>query len=307
MSLLAMLKPNGPSGFGYGSTADEVTAGLALAGRTILVTGSTSGLGFETVRVLAARGAGVIATARDAARAEAVARALPGVRGVACDLADPASVRACVARLRAEAPPLDAVICNAGIMALPRLELIHGVEAQFFTNHIGHFLLVTGLIDHLAPAARVVMLSSSAHRWAPPQGIDFGSLDGSGRYAPFTAYGQSKFANLVFARELARRFAGSVRTANAVHPGVIAQTSLKRHLAFPLMEAGSALATALVCKTIAQGAATQCYVAVHPAVAGVSGRYFADCNEAPARADADDAALGRRLWQVSEEIAARLA
>jgi WW domain-containing oxidoreductase len=305
MSLYSSLKPNGPSGFGYGSTAEDVTAGLSLSGRTILVTGCNAGLGFETMRVLALRGAHVLGTARTAEKAASACAAVTGsATGIACELADPASVLACVASVNAIGARLDAIICNAGIMALPRLQQAHGYELQFFTNHIGHFILVTGLLDRLAEAGRVVMLSSSAHRAAPSEGIQFDNLSGERGYSPFSAYGQSKLANLLFAKELARRLAGTRRTANALHPGVI-RTNLFRHM--PAGRLAMAIAGPLLLKTVPQGAATQCYVAVNPAVASVSGAYFADCNLKPPRPAADDPVLARRLWEVSEAIAARFA
>ena len=209
MSLLARIRQRGPSGFGYGSTAEDVTAELSLAGKTILVTGCNSGLGLETLRVLAKRGADVVGTARTTEKAEAACRSVLGsVAGLACELADPASVRACIAAVKAHNLRLDAIICNAGIMALPKLEQVAGIERQFFTNHIGHFILVSGLLDNLATDGRVVMLSSALHASAPPEGIAFDNLSGERGYKPWTAYGQSKFANLLFAKELARRFAG---------------------------------------------------------------------------------------------------
>lgn len=304
MSLYALIKPNGPSGFGYGSTAEQVTAGLDLAGRTILVTGCSSGLGFETMRVLARRGASVIAAARTAAKAQAAAAAVDGhVSAIACDLSEPSSVRGAIAAVKAKEAALDAIICNAGVMGLPRLTLIHGIEAHFFTNHVGHFMLVTGLLERLAPIGRVVMVSSAAHRWAQPGGIDFDNLSGEKGYTPSRAYGQSKFANLVFAKELARRIAGTGRSANAIHPGTIMDTHLTRHMTRAL-EIARVIGGWLAFKTIAQGAATQCYVAVHPAVAGVSGCYFADCNLATPRPDAEDPSIGPRLWAASEAIVA---
>ena len=166
MSLLAAIKPNGPSGFGYGSTAEEVTAGLSLDGKAYLLTGCNSGLGLETLRVLTLRGAHVIGAARTLEKARAACASVKGrTTPVACELAEPSSVRACVATVKALNVPIDGIICNAGIMALPKLNQAHGYELQFFTNHIGHFILVTGLIDALAAAARVTMLSSSAHKW----------------------------------------------------------------------------------------------------------------------------------------------
>jgi NAD(P)-dependent dehydrogenase (short-subunit alcohol dehydrogenase family) len=306
MSLYAMLKPDGPSGFGYGSTAEDVTAGLSLAGKTILVTGCNSGLGAETARVLALRGARVFGTARTTEKANAALQACVGAQGFACELAEPSSVRAAVAAITAAlgTAKLDAIICNAGIMALPKNEVAHGLELQFLTNHIGHFILVTGLLDALADDGRVVMLSSAAHAMAPTGGIEFDNLSGARGYSPWKQYGQSKMANLLFAKELARRFAGTKRTANAVHPGVI-QTNLGRHMN-PVANFVFGLANPLVLKDVHQGAATSCYVAVHPDTGSISGRYFADCNVATERKDGSDLETAKKLWTVSEELVARL-
>ena len=303
MSLYEMFKSNGPSGFGYGSTAEDVTAGLSLAGKTILLTGCNSGLGQEALRVLTLRGARVVGTARTVAKAKEACDAVGGQTvPLACELSDPASVRACVASVKQAGLRLYAIICNAGIMALPTLEKAHGYELQFFTNHIGHFILVTGLLDQLTDAGRVVMLSSGAHLQAPKGGIEFDNLDGSKHYSSWANYGQSKIANILFARELARRFAGTAKTANAVHPGVI-RTNLGRHMN-PFARLALSVAGPLVLKTVEQGAATEVYVATNPKAATISGQYFADCNVAKPRADALDDALAKKLWEVSEKIVA---
>lgn len=305
MSLYEHFKSNGPSGFGYGSTAEQVTEGVSLAGQTILVTGCNSGLGLETMRVLAKRGARVIGTARTVAKAKAAGDEVKGqILPLACELSDPTSVRSAVESVKRDDLKLDAIICNAGIMALPKLEQAYGYELQFFTNHIGHFLLVTGLLDQLKGSGRVVMLSSAAHQNAPKEGIQFDNLSGEKGYSSWAAYGQSKIANLLFAKELSRRFTGTKKTANAVHPGVIA-TNLGRHMgAAANMLFG--VVGPLFLKSIPQGAATQVYVATHPAAASITGEYFADCNVAKARRDANDADLARKLWDVSEKIAAEL-
>jgi NAD(P)-dependent dehydrogenase (short-subunit alcohol dehydrogenase family) len=305
VSIVQLFQGKGPSGFSARSTAEEVTEGLDLKGRTILLTGCASGLGEEALRVLSARGARVLGAARTLAKAKAAcAAASDEAVPLACELADPRSVRACVKSVVDGGYKLDAIICNAGIMALPRRELAHGIELQFFTNHVGHFILVTGLIDALTEEGRVVMLSSAAHRMAPTEGIRFDDLAGDHGYSPWGHYGQSKLANLLFAKELARRFRNTRRTANAVHPGVI-HTNLGRHMAAPLRFAFG-LIVPLFLKTPAQGAATEVWAAVHPSLAATSGAYFADCNVAKARADADDPALARRLWEVTESIVAGL-
>ncbi|HSQ64083.1 MAG TPA: SDR family oxidoreductase [Polyangiaceae bacterium] len=305
MSVYGWFASKGKSGFGYNSTAEEVTEGLSLDGKTMLVTGCNSGLGHEAMRVLALRGARVVGTARTLEKAEAACRGVAGKTiPLACELSDPASVRACAEEVKRQGPKLDAIICNAGIMALPKLETAHGYELQFFTNHIGHFLLVTSLLDQLTETGRVVMLSSAAHTRAPRAGIELDNLDGSKRYGDWRNYGQSKLANLLFAKELSRRFAGTKKTANAVHPGVI-QTNLGRHMN-PVARFLFGAVSPLFLKTVAQGAATEVYVATSPTLTGVSGEYFADCNVAVPRADANDAELAKKLWEVSEKIVAEL-
>ena len=305
MALIELVKKKGPSGFGWGSTAEEVTADVDLTGQTILVTGSNSGLGKETSRVFAARGAHVVVAARTIDKARQTAEATDGhTTPVACELSEPASVRSC-AETVAGLGQLDAIVCNAGIMALPELQQQHGYEAQFFTNHIGHFILVTSLLESLKDQARVVVLSSSAHKTTPSDGIQLDNLSGDNGYRPWTAYGQSKLANLLFAKELAKRFEGTSRTANSIHPGVI-RTNLARNTN-PLLRGVFALTDPLVLKSISQGAATQSYVATHPGLSNISGRYFADCNEAKTSRHGHDDALASKLWDVSESIADEVA
>jgi NAD(P)-dependent dehydrogenase (short-subunit alcohol dehydrogenase family) len=207
-------------------------------------------------------------------------------------------VRACVEAVKGHGEGVDVLLCNAGIMALPKLEKAHGYELQFFTNHVGHFLLVTGLLEALAPKGRVVMLSSEGHRMAPSGGIDFDNLDGAKGYSSWTAYGRSKLANVLFANALATRLKPG-QTANSLHPGVI-QTNLGRHMGlaqivFPLV--GWAFT-----KSIPQGAATQVWAATSPGLADTTGAYFSDVNLAKASQHGRDAALAERLWTKSEEI-----
>ena len=293
------------------ATAESVTRGIDLAGRTVLVTGCAGGIGLETLRVLALRGAHVIGAARSLPRATEACASVDGdTTPLACDLAEPASVRAACEAVRALGRPLDVIVCNAGIMALPQPTARHGVEMQFLTNHLGHFLLVQGLLETVraAPAGRVVVVSSSAHRVTPPGGIDFERLalddDASRRaYRPFLAYGRSKLANLLFARELDRRLAGTGAHANALHPGAIS-TGLGRH-AHPLFDWVFTTIARGVLKNVAQGAATTCHLAARPELETVGGRYFAACREVPGSAMSRDGALARRLWAFSEDFAAR--
>ncbi|MCO4744928.1 MAG: SDR family NAD(P)-dependent oxidoreductase [Proteobacteria bacterium] len=307
MSLLTRLSPAGANGFGAHSTAEEVSAGLDLSGKTYLVTGVNSGLGAETLRVLTLRGAHVIGAARSLKKAEAATSAYGELATpVACELSEPDSVRATVQAVKDTRRPLDAIITNAGIMALPERTVKHGLELQFLTNHIGHFILVTGLLDSLSETGRVVSLSSSAHTNPYREGIRFDDLDAAKGYSGWGAYGQSKLANLLFARELATRLPAG-QTANAVHPGVIA-TNLGRNMNIPgfLDAALRPVLNATFFKSVPQGAATQTYAASHPDAAEINGEYFADCNVARSSKYGRDADLARRLWETSEALVAKL-
>lgn len=305
MSLVGALKGKGPSGYGYGSTAEEVSAGLDLAGRRYLVTGCSSGLGLETMRVLCLRGATVVGAARSE---DKVRQAADGwgdqVVPVACELSEPASVRACVAAVQAQGVPLDGIICNAGIMALPEREVKLGVELQMLTNHVGHFILVMGLLDRLAADGRVVMLSSAAHQQAPAEGIRLDDLGASRGYSPWGNYGQSKLANLLFARELARRLGPPGRVVTALHPGVI-HTNLGRHMGSG-MQLGSRVLAPLFFKTVPEGAATQVWAAVKAPGAEIHGQYLKDCNVGVSSRRGQDMQLAARLWEVTEALVARL-
>ncbi|HEY3593229.1 MAG TPA: SDR family oxidoreductase [Polyangiaceae bacterium] len=305
MSLIEVVKGTGPSGFGYGSTAEDVTRGLDLTNRVIVVTGCNSGIGWETARVLAMRGAKVIATARTEEKARAACAAMSGsFVPLACDLSAPSSVRAAIDAVKNSGLRLDAIVCNAGIMALPELKQAFGYELQFFTNHVGHFMLVTGLLSALVDDGRVVMVSSDAHRRAPRAGIEFDNLSGEKHYSPWKAYGQSKLANLLFARELGRQLKLTKKTANALHPGVI-RTNLVRNMS-SVIHVAWRIAAPLFMKSIAQGAATQCYLAVHPKVSGITGEYFSDCNVGESTAAGRDDALAAQLWKATESIVAGL-
>lgn len=301
MSALGWVLGMGPSGFGYNSTAESVTAGLDLSGRTILLTGSNSGLGLETVRVLTRRGAHVVALARTMDKAR---HALAGTAGtpIACDLAEPESIRHAVAAI-SDGPRLDALICNAGIMGIPERTVRHGLELQFLTNHVGHQILVTSLIDRLAAGSRVVVVSSRAHARTYDEGIRLDDLDAARDYTAWGAYGQSKLANVLFARELSRRLADGA-VANSLHPGVIA-TPLWRHMP-GFQQAALGIVRPLFLKSIPQGAATQTWLAVHPDAAERTGTYHADCNPTVASAHGQDDALAAALWDRTERIIANL-
>jgi NAD(P)-dependent dehydrogenase (short-subunit alcohol dehydrogenase family) len=294
--------PVGP--FDRDSTAMDVTDGMDLSGKTALITGCNSGLGYETARVLSLRGAHIIGAARTLEKAETACASLPGeATPVACELSDLQSVATCGQAVRDTGRPLDMVILNAGIMALQELEQVNGIEKQFFVNHIGHFTLTSHLIEPLQTAeqGRIVVLSSSGHQMAPESGIEFDNLSGERDYAPWKMYGQSKLANGLFALQLSKRLAGTAVTANSVHPGVI-NTNLGRH--FPwYMRVASKLIGWTFMKSVEAGAGTQTYVATAPVLASHSGYYFADCNPVMPDPRMLDTAQAERLWAVSEEIA----
>ena len=293
-------------GFDRRSTAAEVTEGIDLRGRNILITGVNSGLGHESMRVLAERGAHVIGAARTLAKSREACGQVEGkTTPVACELSDLDSVRECTEQVTAMGHPLDALIYNAGIMAPANLRQKMGLEMQFLTNHLGHFGLVNRLRGQVekADAGRIVMLSSLAHKGAPRSGIDFDNLSGERGYDPWKFYGQSKLANILCVNALSRRLSSTRATANAVHPGIIL-TNLSRDVGSGLFARAASLIAAIAARSVAQGAATQCFVATHPGLAGLSGRYFADCREQRPSAHAQDDALAEKLWQVSARLAA---
>lgn len=288
------------------STTTDVLAGVDLRGQLMVVTGATSGLGLESVRALAAAGADVVATGRTVDRArEATAAIAPRAIPVALDLERWDTVVAAAEAIRALGRPVDALVCNAGLMNLPSLELAHGLEKHFVVNHLGHYLLVRRLLDRVreAPQGRVVVVASALLSQAPPAGIDFDNLDGSRGYDPAPMYGQSKLANALFAFELARRETGSRVTANTLHPGV-ANTNLDRAQPAWRRLASRALAWSRpYVRPIEVAAATQVYLATAPALARTTGRYFEDCNpvEPPGR-HVGDARLAAMLWDRSDAL-----
>ena len=284
------------------TTAEEVTKGLDLSGQVALVTGCNSGLGFETMRVLAMRGAHVIGAARSEEKAAVACEKIEGdTTPLAVELTDLPGIVAAANRVADMDKAIDMLILNAGIMAVPDRRLANGVELQLAVNHLGHFLLANRLLDQVTAAkqGRVVVVSSAAHRWAPEEGIQFDNLDAAVGYDPFKAYGQSKVANGLFSRELARRLAATSATSNSLHPGVI-KTNLGRYLP----ETEDDEPTGWRYKTIPEGTATQCYLATFPELAAVTGYYFDNCNPAVPAEHMQDDELASKLWQVSEELAA---
>ncbi|GII61949.1 oxidoreductase [Sphaerisporangium krabiense] len=302
--------------FTASSTAAEVVAGVDLTGRRAVVTGGASGIGVETARALAGAGAEVTLAVRDTAAGERTAEDITATTGgervlvARLDLTDPASVAAFTA---AWDGPLHILVNNAGVMATPETRTPQGWELQFATNHIGHFALTTGLHRALARAggARVVSVSSSGHLRSP---IVFDDIHFRDReYEPWSAYGQSKTANVLLAVEATRRWADDGVTANALMPGGI-RTRLQRHVSeeqLERMRAASGLRQ-INWRTPEQGAATSVLLAASPLLDGVGGRYFEDCQEAePHRPGGErrgvaeyalDPEAAIRLWEVTTDM-----
>ncbi len=298
------------------STALDVVAGHDLTGVRAVVTGGGSGIGVETVRALASAGAEVTIAVRDPEQGNATAQDVVGttgnttVRVARLDLLDLDSVAAFVADWDG---PLHLLVNNAGVMALPQLTLTdRGWETQFATNHLGHFALTTGLHGALAAAegARVVSVSSTGHLRSP---VVFDDIHFAQReYDPWSAYGQSKTANVLLAVEATRRWADDGIVANALMPGGI-MTNLQRHVSQDVLDGWEKAQRegTVTFKTPEQGAATTLVAAVAPEFA-TGGHYLEDCAEARTVADDEqtrsgvrawalDAGNARRLWEVSEE------
>jgi NAD(P)-dependent dehydrogenase (short-subunit alcohol dehydrogenase family) len=302
------------------STAAEVVDGIDLTGRRVIVTGGASGIGIETARALAGAGAEVTLAVRNLATGERTASDIITTTGnehvlaAPLDLADQVSVASFTA---AWDGPLHILVNNAGVMASPEMRTPEGWELQFATNHLGHFALATGLHRALAVAgsARVVSVSSSAHLRSP---VVFEDIHFRQRgYEPWSAYGQSKTANVLFAVEATKRWASDGITVNALMPGAI-RTGLQRYVTDAELDRMRALAGGggPAWKTPEQGAATSVLVATSPLLDGAGGRYFEDCNEAELNqpgtrrgvaAYALDPEAAARLWQVSAEMLAAVA
>ncbi|XP_010053245.2 short-chain dehydrogenase TIC 32, chloroplastic-like [Eucalyptus grandis] len=300
----------GPSGYSARSTAEEVTEGIDGTGLTAIVTGANSGIGMETVRVLALRGVHVVMAVRkvDAGRSvkEAILEELPSAKidVMELDLSSMESVRKFASDYQSSALPLNLLINNAGVMACPFTLSQDNIELQFATNHLGHFLLTNLLLDLMKKTSqesntegRIIILSSEAHRFADREGIRFDKINNESEYSSLQAYAQSKLANILHANELARRLKeeGVQITANSLHPGGIA-TNIFRHNG--ILNVLASLGK-LFLKNVPQGAATTCYLALHPQVKGVSGEYFMNSNKAKASSLAQDAELGKKLWDFS--------
>ena len=277
-------------------------------GRTAVITGANTGLGYETARALAGRGARVVLAVRNLdkgkAAADLIARRYPGadVAVQELDLTSLDSVRAAADQLRAGHDRIDLLINNAGVMMTPKATTNDGFELQFGTNHLGHFALTGLLLDRLlaTPGSRVVTVSSNGHRFGR---IDFDDLQSERSYSRTGAYGQAKLANLLFTYELQKRVAGTDTIAAAAHPGSSA-TELGRNLP-RIVEWGFGLTV----QSSEMGALPQLRAATDPTVRG--GQYYGPGGFLQMRGypkivssnrRSHDVAAQRRLWSVSEEL-----
>lgn len=292
-------------------------AGL-MHGKTVLITGANSGLGRATAAELLRMGARVIMGCRDRGRAEEAAAQLrhdlllaggpepgPDAGGAAqlvikeLDLASLRSVRAFCEEVLQEEPRLDVLINNAGIFQCPLMRTEDGFEMQFGVNHLGHFLLTNlllGLLKSSAPS-RIVVVSSKLYKYGD---INFEDLNSEQNYNKSFCYSQSKLANILFTRELARRLEGTNVTVNVLHPGIV-RTNMGRYIHIPLLvKPLYHLVSWIFFKTPEEGARTSVYLASSPEVEGVSGKYFGDCKEEELLPKAMDESIARKLWDVSE-------
>ncbi|MGZ3602491.1 MAG: SDR family oxidoreductase [Ktedonobacterales bacterium] len=279
-------------------------AGENMRGKVCLVTGATTGIGKEIALGLAQRGATVAIVGRDPRKCEAAVTELrtrsghTSIEALVADLSSQAEVRRLAAEVMQRYPQLHVLINNAGAIFTSRQQTVDSLEMTFALNHLAPFLLTNLLLDTLKASgpARIITTSSMAHQGAR---INFDDLQSERRYRAFGAYGQSKLANILFTRELARRLTGTRLTANCFHPGVVASN-------FGRSNGGIAGGMFILGRpffiTPEKGAETGIYLATSPDVASISGQYFARKHVARTSAAANDGAVARRLWDVSADL-----
>ncbi|XP_061877009.1 retinol dehydrogenase 12, like isoform X1 [Entelurus aequoreus] len=277
------------------------TSAERLEGKTVLITGANTGIGKETAVDLAGRGAKIIMACRDMAKAQAATKEVierSGNDNVVCmklDLADRKSITEFAQTINQGESKLNILINNAGVMVCPYGKTADGFEMQIGINHMGHVLLTYLLLDLIkrSAPARIVTVSSMAHSWGT---IKLDDINSEKHYDKQKAYAQSKLANVLFTRSLAKRLQGTGVTAYSLHPGMV-QTDLWRHLNGPqrfLMKLASPFT-----KSSEKGAKTTIYCAVDPALENESGGYYSDCAPANCSAQGKDDTLAQKLWELS--------
>ncbi|MBJ21306.1 MAG: SDR family NAD(P)-dependent oxidoreductase [bacterium] len=299
--------------FGAETSAEEAAAGIDLSDKTIVITGASAGLGVETARVLASRGARIVSVVRDEAKgraaAEAILKSVPKARieFAVLDLFDLDSVRRGADDIANRFPKIDRLINNAGVMACPLGRTKEGLDTQLGTNHLGHFVLTAHVMENIlagAPA-RIVNLSSGGHRMSPMRFDD--PLFEKEDYSKFVAYGQAKTANILFSVGLDERFKDRGVRSVAVHPGAI-HTELGRHMSGEDVKnllKGRPQAEPMKFKEITQGAATTVWAATTSEFDDRGGVYCEDCGVAPV-IESSDMSEGVMSWALDKEAANKL-
>jgi NAD(P)-dependent dehydrogenase (short-subunit alcohol dehydrogenase family) len=272
-----------------------------MQGKTVIVTGATAGIGFETARVLAGKGAQVVIISRSPERCRMAADQIKSDTGnnkvhfIAADLSYTAGIQDAAYQFKRHFTRLDVLVNNAGAFFDRRMVNTDGHEMTFALNHLNYFLLTHLLLDVLKTSspARVVNVSSDAHRGVT---LNFDDLQNEKNYQGFKAYGQSKLCNVLFTYELAHRLDGTRVTANALHPGFVSTKFATNN--GPLYALGMRLMSFLA-KSPQKGAQTSIYLASAPEVEGVNGKYFTDSREVDSSPASYDRASAERLWQTS--------
>ncbi|KAK9117227.1 hypothetical protein Sjap_016174 [Stephania japonica] len=318
----------GPSGFGSSSTADQVTEDCAFSfpsHLTAIVTGATSGIGAETTRVLAKRGVRLVIPARDLNKGhevkERIQKECPNAEIILLeiDLSSCASVKRFCYEFLSLGLPLNLLINNAGKFNQNLEYSEDKIEMTFATNYLGHFLLTELLMEKMIETAertgiegRIINVSSVLHSWVKRDEFHFNEMLNPKRYHGTRAYAQSKLANILHAKEIARKLKArnAKVTINTVHPGIVKTGIIKGHKAFTGMSYKNFafslyslffLASKLL-KSVSQGASTTCFVALSPSLVGASGKYFADCNESSCSALASSDYEAHKLWKQSRAL-----
>jgi len=276
---------------------------MSMQGKTVVITGATSGIGEVAAVRLAEQGARIVFTARDQARADdtmaKLRQANPGADHVVhmADLSTLAEMKRVGGELARE-PQIDVLVNNAGALFNKRQETVDGQEMTFALNHMAYFVITNFLLGKLKAGGRIVTVASNAHRGAK---LDFDDLQSRRNYVGFPVYSRSKLCNILFNRELARRISGSGVTANALHPGFVATRFGDN--SGGLMRTVLKMAKPIGAISPEEGAQTIIYLASSPEVAGVSGVYFYECKPATPTAEARNDEDAKRLWEISAQIA----